>query len=63
MLAGALVALVVVLVARAAATYGGEVTALRAAAAVKSQLRRRLVDHALRLGPSWLARHDSAEVR
>jgi ATP-binding cassette subfamily C protein CydD len=58
-LAGALVTLVVVLVARAGATYGGEVTALRAAAAVKSQLRRRLVDHALRLGPSWLARHDS----
>jgi ATP-binding cassette, subfamily C, bacterial CydD len=61
-LAGALVTLVVVLVARAGATYGGEVTALRAAAAVKSQLRRRLVDHALRLGPSWLARHSSGEV-
>jgi ATP-binding cassette subfamily C protein CydD len=29
---------------------------------VKSQLRRRLVDHALRLGPSWLARHSSGEV-
>jgi ATP-binding cassette, subfamily C, bacterial CydD len=56
-LAGALVVLVGVLVARAGATYGGEVTALRAAAAVKSQLRRRLVDHALRLGPSWLAQH------
>ena len=61
-LAGALVALVVVLVTRAAASYGGEVTALRAAAAVKSQLRRRLVDHALRLGPSWLARHRAGEV-
>jgi len=65
-LAGALVALVGVLVARAAASYGGEVTALRAAAAVKSQLRRRLVDHALRLGPSWLAetkgRHRAGEV-
>jgi ATP-binding cassette subfamily C protein CydD len=61
-LAGALVVLVAVLVARAAATYGGEVTALRAAAAVKSQLRRRLVDHALRLGPSWLARHRAGEV-
>jgi len=61
-LAGALVALVGVLVARAAASYGGEVTALRAAAVVKSQLRRRLVDHALRLGPSWLARHRSGEV-
>jgi ATP-binding cassette subfamily C protein CydD len=56
-LAGALVTLVVVLLARAAASYGGEVTALRAAAAVKSQLRRRLVDHTLRLGPSWLARN------
>jgi ATP-binding cassette subfamily C protein CydD len=65
-LGGALVALVVVLVARASVSYGGEVTALRAAAAVKSQLRRRLVDHALRLGPSWLAetkgRHRSGEV-
>jgi thiol reductant ABC exporter CydD subunit len=29
---------------------------------VKSQLRRRLADHALRLGPSWLARHRSGEV-
>jgi len=61
-LAGALVTLVVVLVARAGATYGGEVAALRAAAAVKSQLRRRLVDHALRLGPSWLARNSSGGV-
>ena len=61
-LGGALVALVGVLVARAAASYGGEVTALRAAAAVKSQLRRRLVGHSLRLGPSWLARHRAGEV-
>jgi len=56
-LAGSLGALVAVLLARAAASYGGEIAALRAAAAVKSQLRRRLTDHALRLGPSWLARH------
>jgi ATP-binding cassette subfamily C protein CydD len=61
-LAGTLVALLAVLLARAAASYGGETTALRAAAAVKSQLRRRLADHALRLGPSWLARHRSGEV-
>jgi len=58
----ALVALLAVLLARAAASYGGETTALRAAAVVKSQLRRRLADHALRLGPSWLARHRSGEV-
>jgi ATP-binding cassette subfamily C protein CydD len=61
-LAGSLAALLAVLLARAAASYGGEATALRAAAAVKSQLRRRLADHALRLGPSWLARHRSGEV-
>jgi ATP-binding cassette, subfamily C, bacterial CydD len=66
-LAGTLVALLAVLLARAAASYGGEATALRAAAVVKSQLRRRLTDHALRLGPSWLALskpagHRSGEV-
>jgi ATP-binding cassette subfamily C protein CydD len=61
-LGGTLGALLAVLLARAAASYGGEIAALRAAAAVKSQLRRRLTDHALRLGPSWLARHRSGEV-
>jgi ATP-binding cassette, subfamily C, bacterial CydD len=62
MLAGSLGALLAVLLARAAANYGGETAALRAAAAVKSQLRRRLTDHALRLGPSWLARRRPGEV-
>jgi ATP-binding cassette, subfamily C, bacterial CydD len=65
-LAGSLAALAIVLLARAAAGYGGEVAALRAAAAVKSQLRRRLTDHVLKLGPSWLcqspAGHRSGEV-
>jgi len=61
-LAGSLAALGAVLLARAAAGYGGEVTALRAAAAVKSQLRRRLTDHVLELGPSWLVGHRSGEV-
>ena len=61
-LAGSLGLLAVVLAARAAAGYGGEVTALRAAAAVKSQLRRRLTDHVLKLGPSWLTGHRSGEV-
>jgi ATP-binding cassette, subfamily C, bacterial CydD len=60
--AGSLGLLLAVLLARAAASYGGETAALRAAAAVKSQLRRRLTDHALRLGPSWLTRHQSGEV-
>jgi ATP-binding cassette, subfamily C, bacterial CydD len=61
-LAGSLGLLLAVLLTRAAAGYGGEIAALRAAAAVKSQLRRRLTDHALRLGPSWLVRHRSGEV-
>jgi ATP-binding cassette subfamily C protein CydD len=61
-LAGSLGALAIVLLARAAAGYGGEVTALRAAAAVKSQLRRRLTDHVLKLGPAWLTGHRSGEV-
>jgi ATP-binding cassette, subfamily C, bacterial CydD len=61
-LAGSLGLLAVVLAARAAAGYGGEVTALRAAAAVKSQLRRRLTDHVLKLGPSWLTGHRSGEI-
>ncbi|MGD0240240.1 MAG: thiol reductant ABC exporter subunit CydD [Streptosporangiaceae bacterium] len=61
-LAGSLGVLAVVLLARAATGYGGEVTALRAAAAVKSQLRRRLADHVLKLGPSWLTDHRSGEV-
>ncbi len=43
-----------VVVARAAAAYGGEAAALRAAARVKSQLRRQLTGHCLRLGQAWL---------
>src|SRR5262249_28027972 len=39
---------------RAVAGGGGEIVGLRAAAAVKSQLGRKLPAHALRLGPAWL---------
>lgn len=61
-LAGALIALAAVLLARAATSYGGEVAALRAAAAVKSQLRRRLIGRALRLGPGWLGGQRDGEL-
>jgi ATP-binding cassette subfamily C protein CydD len=61
-LAGTLGVLLVVLAARAATSYGGEIAALRAAATVKSQLRRRLVSHALRLGPSWLGGQQPGEI-
>ena len=50
-LAVTLVLLLGVVLARAAAAYGGEAAALRAAARVKSQLRRKLTGHCLRLGP------------
>ena len=51
-----------VVAARALAAYGGESAALRAAAAVKSQLRRALAEHTLRLGPGWLAGQRSGEI-
>ncbi len=61
-LASLLTALAVVLLARAAVTYGTEVTALRAAARVKSQLRRALTAQVVRLGPSWLSGQRPGEM-
>jgi ATP-binding cassette, subfamily C, bacterial CydD len=61
-LAGSLAALLAVLAARAAAVYGGEIAALRSAAKVKSQLRRGLAEHALRLGPAWLGGQRAGEI-
>jgi ATP-binding cassette subfamily C protein CydD len=61
-LAGTLTALLIVVAARAAGSYGGEVTALRAAATVKSQLRRALTARALRLGPGWLSGQRAGEI-
>ena len=61
-LAGTLTALLIVVAARAAVNYGGEITALRAAATVKSQLRRALTARALRLGPGWLGGQRAGEI-
>ncbi len=61
-LAGTLAWLGVVLAGRAGAAAGGETAALRAAAEVKSGLRRRLSAHALRLGPAWLGREQAGEI-
>jgi ATP-binding cassette, subfamily C, bacterial CydD len=61
-LAGTLAWLGVVLAGRAAAAAGGEAAALRAAAEVKSGLRRRLSAHALRLGPAWLGSQRAGEI-
>ena len=62
MLAGTLIALLIVVALRAAVSYGGEVTALRSVAAVKSQLRSALTERALRLGPVWLGGQRAGEI-
>ena len=61
-LGGTLVILLAVVAARAAAAHGGEAAALRAAATVKSQLRRQLVARALARGPAWLTRQQAGEI-
>ena len=61
-LAGTLTALLIVVTARAAVSYGGEVTALRAAATVKSQLRSAVTARALQLGPGWLGGQRAGEI-
>jgi ATP-binding cassette subfamily C protein CydD len=61
-LAGTLVLLLCVLLGRAAAAYGSETAAMRAAAIVKSGLRRRLAEHTLALGPSWLTGQQAGEI-
>ena len=61
-LATTLGALLAVLAARAVTAYGGELAALRAAATVKSQLRRKLTAHVLRLGPAWLGGQRTGEI-
>ena len=54
--------LLAVLAGRAVTAYGGELAALRAAAAVKSQLRRKLTAHVVRLGPAWLGGQQTGEL-
>ena len=61
-LAGTLGWLGAVLAGRAMAAAGAESTALRAAAVVKSRLRRRLSSHALALGPEWLTGQRTGEI-
>src|SRR5688572_13370082 len=51
-----------VLVARAALVWLQEVVAQRAAAAVKSTLRRQVLEHSLKLGPAWLSGERSSAL-
>lgn len=57
-----LLLLALVVTGRAAVSWAQEVAAHRASAAVKSQLRTRLLDHAVRLGPGWLSGERSGEL-
>jgi ATP-binding cassette subfamily C protein CydD len=59
---GSMVALLVVVLLRAGVAAAAETTALRAAAAVKSGLRARLLAHTLRLGPGWLGGRRTGEL-
>ncbi len=59
---GTLLALLCVVAARAVVAYGGEAAALRAAATVKSQLRRALAARALGLGPAWLGGQQTGKI-
>ncbi|HLK72098.1 MAG TPA: thiol reductant ABC exporter subunit CydD [Streptosporangiaceae bacterium] len=61
-LSGVLAWLGVVVTGRAVTAAGTEAAALRAAAAVKSGLRRRLCAHVLRLGPQWLGGQQRGEI-
>ncbi|MGC9668963.1 thiol reductant ABC exporter subunit CydD [Planosporangium sp. 12N6] len=57
-----LAALAVVVAVRALLAWAQEVTAHRAAAAVKSQLRQRLLAHVTKLGPGWLTGQKGGEL-
>jgi ATP-binding cassette subfamily C protein CydD len=61
-LRASIIGLALVLAARAVTTYGGDVLALRAAAATKSELRHKLLDRIVALGPQWLGRRSHGEL-
>lgn len=58
----AIVALAAVVAARATLVWAQEFAAVKAASAVKAQLRRRLYTHLVRLGPGYLVGERSGEV-
>ncbi len=61
-LAGPLLFLLGVVAARAAIAYAQEAVAHAAVAGVKGELRERVLAHALRLGPAWLAGERTGEL-
>jgi thiol reductant ABC exporter CydD subunit len=57
-----LILLGAVVIGRALVTWTQQVAAYRCSAAVKAQLRSRLLDHTVRLGPGWLSEERSGEL-
>jgi ATP-binding cassette subfamily C protein CydCD len=57
-----LVVLLAVVAGRALVGWGVKVVSARAAAGAKEELRSRVVDHALRLGPEWIAPRGDGEL-
>jgi ATP-binding cassette subfamily C protein CydCD len=57
-----LVVLLAVVAGRALVGWGIKVVSARAAAGAKEELRSRVVDHALRLGPEWIAARGNGEL-
>ncbi|TVT62955.1 thiol reductant ABC exporter subunit CydD [Amycolatopsis rhizosphaerae] len=51
-----------VVLARALLAWGLRVVSARAAAGAKEELRAKAVEHAMRLGPEWIARRGPAEL-
>jgi len=62
MLRGTLIALAVVVAGRVAVAWATEAASYHASAAVKAELRRRLLTRAVQLGPRWLAGQRNAEL-
>ncbi|MFD3405932.1 thiol reductant ABC exporter subunit CydD [Kribbella sp. NPDC058693] len=60
--AGVALGLALVVAGRAVLVWAQEVVAQRAAAAVKSTLRRQVLEHSLKLGPVWLSGERSSAL-
>ena len=59
---GPLTVLAVAVAGRALLAWFGHVSAQRTSTNVKSQLRRSVLRHVVRLGPAWLARHRTGDL-
>ena len=57
-----LLILTAAVLARAFLGWATETVSMRSAAGTKEELRARLVDHTLRLGPEWIVEHGPAEL-